>query len=189
MKRSSLASDLRMNNSLYLQVRAGFVIKNTSFNAWCKKNNVLRPNAHKALIGEWKGPKARELVAKITSAAGLKCHRTKTATAALEIRKKDTPPTRQPLAKLTKNYPYSYFLVLAETLSTAMRQDQDIAVIAEFILNPVSNASYEDCLAEKLQLLQKHNHRLLDELMLLTWSPKDQLRPLAERAHSLHIIS
>jgi hypothetical protein len=56
---------------LYNQVRAGFVLRNTTFNRWCVQNQVTRQNAVQALLGGWNGPKARKLRDRLLSAAGL----------------------------------------------------------------------------------------------------------------------
>jgi hypothetical protein len=51
------------SSALYAAVRAGFVRQGTTFNRWCQSHGVRRENARKALLGEWRGPKARILVA------------------------------------------------------------------------------------------------------------------------------
>ena len=53
------------------RIRAGFAIQGTSLNARCKARGVKHQNAHKALSGDWVGPKASALVAEIVQAAGL----------------------------------------------------------------------------------------------------------------------
>lgn len=53
------------------QVKAGFVLKNTTFNAWCIANGVNRANATVAILGGWRGPKAKKLVARVKRAAGV----------------------------------------------------------------------------------------------------------------------
>lgn len=50
-------------------VRAGLIIKGSSLSAWAMKNGVKRQNLTKALLGEWKGKKAAELINKVTSDA------------------------------------------------------------------------------------------------------------------------
>lgn len=52
-------------------VKIGFIQQNTTFTAWCKKHQLNRANASMALLGGWRGPKARKLVAKIKRAAGV----------------------------------------------------------------------------------------------------------------------
>lgn len=53
------------------RVRAGFVAQGTSFRAWCLREGVKRQNADKALLQQWKGPKATALVERILLAAGV----------------------------------------------------------------------------------------------------------------------
>jgi len=55
---------------LYQEVRAGFVRQGTSFSHWCKDSGVARQNAASALLGGWRGPKARAFVKKIMEASG-----------------------------------------------------------------------------------------------------------------------
>ncbi len=50
-------------------VKAGFVSQGTSLHAWCKSNGVAPQNAHKALKGDWSGPKAAALVDAIVKAS------------------------------------------------------------------------------------------------------------------------
>ncbi len=47
---------------LYAEIRAGFVLQRTTLNKWCIANGVGRQNARQALLGEWTGPKARQLI-------------------------------------------------------------------------------------------------------------------------------
>lgn len=53
------------------RIRAGFVLKGTTLQAWCIKNGVKRQNADKALLGQWNGPKARSVVQQIMADAGI----------------------------------------------------------------------------------------------------------------------
>lgn len=62
---------LAPGDELYRKVKAGFVLRNTTFSAWCEENGVNRSNATVALRGGWTGPKAQELVEKICKAAGV----------------------------------------------------------------------------------------------------------------------
>lgn len=55
----------------YRLVRAGFIARGSSFNAWCKANGVKRQNAAAALLGKAGGPKARALVARLLKEAGV----------------------------------------------------------------------------------------------------------------------
>lgn len=53
------------------RIRAGFVVKGTSFTAWCEARGVKHQNALKAVMGEWTGPKAEQLVAELLQASGV----------------------------------------------------------------------------------------------------------------------
>lgn len=57
---------------LYKRVKAAFIMKDTTFNAWCTANGIIRQNAKQALTGAWDGPKAQELRERILQASGLK---------------------------------------------------------------------------------------------------------------------
>lgn len=71
--RKSVAKNghVESGQKLLSQVRAGFVARGTSLNAWCKSHQVLHQNARKCLLGEWDGPKAKALRRQIIAAAGL----------------------------------------------------------------------------------------------------------------------
>lgn len=56
---------------LYNRVRAGFITQDTSLQAWCRENDVIRQNAMSCLVGLWNGPKALELRAKLIKAANI----------------------------------------------------------------------------------------------------------------------
>lgn len=47
-------------------VKASLILSDSSLSDWSKKNGVQRQNLTKALCGDWTGPKADRLVAKIT---------------------------------------------------------------------------------------------------------------------------
>jgi len=49
-------SHLRASPTIYRHVRADFVMRGSSLDAWCRANDVARRNARAALIGEWTGP-------------------------------------------------------------------------------------------------------------------------------------
>lgn len=66
----SLDTIHQTNSQRYARVRAGFALQNTSLHAWCKDQQVDPHNARKALIGNWIGPKAAELVDQILNASG-----------------------------------------------------------------------------------------------------------------------
>ena len=53
------------------RIRGAMVAKGTSFTAWCDQEGITRQNADKALLGQWKGPTATALVARILAAAGV----------------------------------------------------------------------------------------------------------------------
>lgn len=52
-------------------IKAGFVRQGTSYSRWCRENNVERTAARLAILGGWRGPKARKLIARITKAANV----------------------------------------------------------------------------------------------------------------------
>lgn len=60
---------------LYAQVRAGFVRRGLSLHRWCLNNGVTRQNATLALLGGWRGPKAKALLRRIVKAAGVDMER------------------------------------------------------------------------------------------------------------------
>lgn len=66
MSNVNIDEDILLRHRL---VRAGFIAQGTSFQAWCTREGVTRQNAHKALMHQWKGQKASELVARILEAA------------------------------------------------------------------------------------------------------------------------
>jgi hypothetical protein len=45
----------------YQAVRAGFVLRGTTLNEWCRLNGVHIQNVRDAFLGRWQGPKAAEL--------------------------------------------------------------------------------------------------------------------------------
>lgn len=46
-------------------IRANLILRGSSLLAWAKENDVKRQNLCKALAGEWKGPRAQAVVAKL----------------------------------------------------------------------------------------------------------------------------
>lgn len=58
-------------NKLLLEIRTGFVGRGTSFSKWCAENGIKRQNARAAILGEWTGPKAREVVQVLVVASGV----------------------------------------------------------------------------------------------------------------------
>lgn len=55
--------------NLYLMVRAGFIAKGTTLNAWCIANGINRQTVEKALKGERNGKLSRRLVETLVAAA------------------------------------------------------------------------------------------------------------------------
>ena len=66
---SGAAAPANPSAALLRAVRAGLVARGSSLNAWCKARKIMRQNATKALVGDWKGPKATALVAKLMKSA------------------------------------------------------------------------------------------------------------------------
>ncbi len=65
-----MVSQADNRENLYHSVRSGFVGQGSSLNSWCISNGVALSNARRALLGQWNGPKAKELVARIVKASG-----------------------------------------------------------------------------------------------------------------------
>ncbi len=57
------------SDDLYRMVRAGFVAKGTTLNAWCIANGVNRQTARRALSGERNGKNSRQLRERLVDAA------------------------------------------------------------------------------------------------------------------------
>jgi hypothetical protein len=68
-KTKSRATAAPPGADLYCAVRAAFVRRGTSLNAWCKSEGVSRQYAAQVLSGESTGPSAKALVARLLSAA------------------------------------------------------------------------------------------------------------------------
>ena len=64
-------SDIKPGPDLYLQVRAGLILKGTTFGAWCRENGIRHTNAKAALVGAWNGPKGREVRRQLLIASGV----------------------------------------------------------------------------------------------------------------------
>jgi len=60
-----------INKALYVKVRSGFVAQDTTLSAWCKNKGINPSNAKACLMGNWDGPKAKELRQQIVEASGL----------------------------------------------------------------------------------------------------------------------
>lgn len=56
---------------LYNRVRGGFVAQGTSLSKVCESVGVKRQAARLALLGGWTGPRASEVVQKLTEKAGI----------------------------------------------------------------------------------------------------------------------
>ena len=63
-----------MNNSegkaRYQKVRAGFIVQGTTLTQWCQSNGTHIQNVRDAFFGRWIGPKATELIKRVTLAIG-----------------------------------------------------------------------------------------------------------------------
>ncbi len=60
------------NNQLPInQIKASFILQNTTFNRFCLENSIDPSNAVKALKGEWKGDKASAICRLITEATNV----------------------------------------------------------------------------------------------------------------------
>jgi hypothetical protein len=57
--------------TIYAQVRSGFIAQGSSLNKWCLDHGVKRENARACLLGLWSGPKATALRLRLIQAAGL----------------------------------------------------------------------------------------------------------------------
>ena len=64
-KQKTAACTLEPGLPFYNRVKAGFILQNSSLEAWCRKHKMRRQNVTSALLGGWRGPKARELVVRI----------------------------------------------------------------------------------------------------------------------------
>lgn len=64
-------NQLSPGQSLYATVRAGFIVRGTTLNAWCRENDVARPTVVAALMGTWNGPKGRAMRERVVVASGI----------------------------------------------------------------------------------------------------------------------
>ena len=53
------------------RVKAGFILQNTTFGAWCRANGIEPNNGRQAIYGSWNGPKGQAMLARILKAAGV----------------------------------------------------------------------------------------------------------------------
>lgn len=59
------------SRDLYNQVRAAFILDNSSLGSWCKDNQVKPQNVMACLVGTWNGPKGKELRSRLIAASSL----------------------------------------------------------------------------------------------------------------------
>lgn len=59
----------RNGNPMLREIRMGFIGQGTSFAKWCADNGIKRQNARAAVLGEWTGPKARQVVQRLSAAS------------------------------------------------------------------------------------------------------------------------
>lgn len=59
------------SEELYRRVRAGFIGRGDSLNAFCRREGIYRQNARACLIGVWQGPAAETLRERLAEAAGV----------------------------------------------------------------------------------------------------------------------
>ncbi len=53
------------------RIRSGFISQGSSLAAWCREEGMNRGNVYKALLQEWRGTKADQIVQKVLSASGI----------------------------------------------------------------------------------------------------------------------
>ncbi|TYB81473.1 hypothetical protein [Maritimibacter fusiformis] len=69
MEIALFTSNTNPSPELLKAVRAGLVLQGTSLSRWAEAHGVKRQNLTKALLGEWRGPKAQTLLEKVKEAA------------------------------------------------------------------------------------------------------------------------
>lgn len=57
--------------ALIAQVRAGLILRGTTFTAWSRAHGIAPSATRQALYGTWAGPRGREVRAQILKAAGV----------------------------------------------------------------------------------------------------------------------
>ena len=62
---------LTPGRELMNRIRAGFILQNTTFTAWCAAHGIEHTAARQAIHGTWAGPRGRQLRAQILKAAGV----------------------------------------------------------------------------------------------------------------------
>jgi hypothetical protein len=60
----------------FSRVKAAFILKGTSFNAWCIENGIDTSSAYKAMLGKWSGEKGKALRVRIIEASKAKTIKT-----------------------------------------------------------------------------------------------------------------
>lgn len=53
----------------YQKARACFIVQGTTLNEWCRENGSHIQNVRDAVFGRWKGPRADDLVRRVTLAS------------------------------------------------------------------------------------------------------------------------
>lgn len=56
---------MRPGSELNARVRAGFIVKGETLAAWCRSAGYHHQNVRMALLGQWEGPRAREVRAEV----------------------------------------------------------------------------------------------------------------------------
>lgn len=59
------------SRELYNQVRAAFILNDSSLGTWCTANDVKQQNVMACLVGTWNGPKGKELRNRLVIASSL----------------------------------------------------------------------------------------------------------------------
>lgn len=67
-------SNFPPSKDLFVQIRASFVAKGTTFSAWCKSEKRNVSNVRQAIFGHWNGPKGQQARHDAIKASGLKSH-------------------------------------------------------------------------------------------------------------------
>ena len=71
MEQNQITSSHEMERN-YNALKASFIMRGSSLNAWCIENEVAPANVRKAFSGVWTGPKASALIQLLCIEAGLK---------------------------------------------------------------------------------------------------------------------
>ncbi|MCW9058742.1 MAG: hypothetical protein OQL11_07720 [Gammaproteobacteria bacterium] len=64
-------NNIKPSADLYLEVRAGFIRKGTTFTAWCRAQGWNPTNVKAALMGAWNGPEGRKVRSQAVHDAGV----------------------------------------------------------------------------------------------------------------------